>query len=306
MLLVIGDAILDRYLFGICPRLSPEAPVPIMQVTGTIDQAGGACNVALNVSALGGNPRLMSIVGQDEPARALVDVLHHNSLSHFHLQQERIETTVKTRHVSGNQHLLRIDSEERAKTEQLDNILKYYGEYVEESDFVIFSDYDKHFQCRAQEIIRTANEAKTRIAVDPKSAYWELYRGADLITPNLKEFKKVQKECGTFHSSEPKDILKRFGIKSMLITEGKDGMTLWNQRRKTPIHVDADQQEVIDVTGAGDTVIAAFALGRVRGYSELESMEFATSAAGAVCRKIGTAVAWANEVKRPELKQQVA
>ena len=107
---MIGDAILDRYLYGIATRLSPEAPVPIMQVTGTINQAGGACNVAMNANSMGISTRLLSIVGQDAAATELVEAIH-SQLSHFQLNQARIDTTVKTRHVVDNQHLLRIDTE---------------------------------------------------------------------------------------------------------------------------------------------------------------------------------------------------
>jgi D-beta-D-heptose 7-phosphate kinase/D-beta-D-heptose 1-phosphate adenosyltransferase len=245
-ILVIGDAILDKYQYGIATRLSPEAPVPVVKITGEINQAGGACNVALNADALGVPAKIISIVGQDEAAKELVAAMH-SQLSRFQFNEARIDTTVKTRFVVDNHHILRIES------------------FVKDVDWVIFSDYGKHFQSRAQDIIEIAKSQKKPIAVDPKTSNWEIYRGADLITPNLSELKAT--------GQEPEALIKAFDLKELLVTEGENGMTHYSARRKKPIHRDAKSREVIDVTGAGDTALAAFVCGKVRGWEAENCME---------------------------------
>ena len=281
-ILVVGDAMLDRYLYGNCFRLSPEAPVPIMRVTGHSMAPGGACNTALNVQSLGVDCALVSVVGQDEAGKDLVSTLQ-SQLSHFHLQQCRIKTTVKTRHMVGAHHLLRIDSESECPIDQLRDVLKYIDSYIQDVDWMIFSDYGKHFQRLAPEIIRIANKAAVPIAVDPKSSDWNIYRGADLITPNLAEMKSALPK-----GSVGQQALKELGIKELLVTEGGNGMTHYSQKRKKSIHRDAISQEVIDPCGAGDTAVASFVVGKVRGWTTEQCMEYANESAGQVCQKVGT------------------
>jgi len=281
-ILVVGDAMLDRYLYGNCFRLSPEAPVPIMRVKSQSMAAGGACNTALNVQSLGVDCALVSVVGQDDAGKDLVSTLQ-SQLSHFHLQQCRAKTTVKTRYIAGAHHLLRIDSESECPIDQVTDVLKYIESYIQGVDWMIFSDYGKHFQQVAAEIIKIANKAKVPIAVDPKSDDWSIYRGADLITPNLAEMKAVISK-----GSSGQDALKELGIKELLVTEGSKGMSHMSQKRKKLIHRDAISQEVIDPCGAGDTAVAAFVVGKVRGWTTEQCMEYANEAAGQVCQKVGT------------------
>jgi len=283
-ILVVGDAMLDRYLYGNCFRLSPEAPVPIMHVTGQSMAPGGACNTALNVQSLGVDCALVSVVGQDEAGKDLVSTLQ-SQLSHFHLQQCRAKTTVKTRHIVGAHHLLRIDSESECPIDQVTDVLKYIESYIQDVDWMIFSDYGKHFQRLAPEIIGIANKAKVPIAVDPKSSDWSIYRGADLITPNLEEFDTAFDNVG---ATPVQLALKQFGIRELLVTEGGNGMTHYSQKRKKSIHRDAISQEVIDPCGAGDTAVASFVVGKVRGWTTEQCMEYANESAGQVCQKVGT------------------
>jgi len=287
-ILVIGDAILDKYQYGIATRLSPEAPVPVIKITGEINQPGGACNVAVNCNSLGVETRLLSIVGQDKAADELVASMRQ-SLSSFQFNQVRVCTTVKTRFVVDNHHLIRIDSEEPCEKHDLDDTLNYFESYAKEVDWIIFSDYGKHFQSRAQDIIDIARYLKKPIAVDPKSSDWEIYRGADLITPNSAEFAGA--------GGKPDVLLKQFGIKEILVTEGAGGMTCYSARRKNPIHRDATARDVIDVTGAGDTALAAYVCGKVRGWKVESCMDYANAAAGLVCQMMGTHVA--SDVPRP-------
>ena len=281
-ILVVGDAMLDRYLYGNCLRLSPEAPVPIMHVTSQSMAPGGACNTALNVQSLGVDCALVSVVGQDDAGKDLVSTLQ-SQLSHFHLQQCRVKTTVKTRYIDGAHHLLRIDAESECPVDQVTDVLKYIESYLQHVDWMIFSDYGKHFQRLAPEIIGIANKAKVPIAVDPKSSDWSIYRGADLITPNLTEFKSATND-GMSHQA----TLKHFGIRELLVTEGGNGMTHYSQKKKKPIHRDAISQEVIDPCGAGDTAVASFVVGKVRGWTTEQCMEYANESAGQVCQKVGT------------------
>lgn len=289
MIIVIGDAILDRYHYGEVPRLSPEAPVPVFNKKTTIDVGGGACNVAKNVWALGGMPRLFGVVGQDKYATALVSALKafDDSLP-FHLQQVRIQTTVKSRYIAGSQHLLRVDSEAKCGKGKVQAVIDHYGETLPHADCVIFSDYGKHFSESAADIIRMANELEVPILVDPKSPDWTAYAGADLIKPNLAELHAA--------GGDITGLLKKFRIKQMLLTEGERGMTLWG-KSKQPLKVQADAQQVIDVTGAGDTSIAAWAVGKSEALGDMDCLDFANAAAGVVCRKMGTAVCWRDEVE---------
>ena len=288
-ILVIGDAILDKYQYGIATRLSPEAPVPVVKITGEINQAGGACNVALNADALGVAAKIISIVGQDDAAKELVAAMH-SQLSRFQFNEARIDTTVKTRFVVDNHHILRIDKEQSCPSAELDTALQYFESFVKDVDWVIFSDYGKHFQSRAQDIIEIAKSHKKPIAVDPKTSNWEIYRGADLITPNLSELKAT--------GQEPEALIKAFDLKELLVTEGENGMTHYSARRKKPIHRDAKSREVIDVTGAGDTALAAFVCGKVRGWKAENCMDYANAAAGLVCQMMGTHVT--SDVPKPQ------
>jgi rfaE bifunctional protein kinase chain/domain len=288
---VIGDAILDRYVYGQVNRMSPEAPVPVMEIGGRFDRAGGACNVALNIEALGGSVTLLSIIGQDDAGRDLVAEVTLQ-LSSFHLQQERIDTTVKTRYISGGQHLLRIDHEVTAQPKDLDNILRYFRGYMEQYHYVIFSDYGKHFQPITQEIINAAKGAKIPIAIDPKSPDWSIYRGADLITPNRKEFRAAS------GGETPAAMLKRFDLGAILITDGADGMAYFSPKHK-PVTKTTQRIEVADTCGAGDTAVAAFVQSQIEGMSIDVGMAFANAAAGIVCTKIGTQVASRKEIQTP-------
>ena len=297
-ILVVGDAMLDRYIHGICTRLSPEAPVPIMQVESQSFAAGGACNTALNVQSLGVDCALVSIVGQDQAGKDLVSTLQ-SQLSHFHLQQCRAKTTLKTRHIANGHHLLRIDSESECPDDQVADVLKYIESYIQDVDWMIFSDYGKHFQGHSADIIDIAKKAKVPIAVDPKSDDWEKYRGADLISPNQAEMlAAVPGGLG------PPVTLKRLGIKELLVTQGANGMTHFSKRGRKPIHRKAIAQEVVDSCGAGDTALAAFVVGRVRGWTIEQCMEYANEAAGQVCQKVGTHTA--RDVAFPEGIRKVA
>jgi|ETNmetMinimDraft_30_1059905.scaffolds.fasta_scaffold20402_3 rfaE bifunctional protein kinase chain/domain len=286
---VIGDAILDRYTFGRVDRMSPEAPVPVLRVGGTYDRPGGACNVAANVQALGVSAQLMSIVGQDEAGKDLMAAIS-SLLSRFHLQQERIETTVKTRIISGSHHLVRIDTEAAVKETDLENILRYYRVYLEKCDYVIFSDYGKHFQQASKEIIKSAKSQGKPIAVDPKSADWSIYRGADLLTPNRQEYNQ---SCG---DEKPSSVLKRLDIGAILITEGSGGASYYSGNKKAIIRKPKQMFDVTDTCGAGDTAVAGFVVSQLENMSIEEGLDFANIAAGVVCQKMGTQVAVREEI----------
>ena len=286
---VIGDAILDRYIFGRVHRISPEAPVPIMRVGGTYDRPGGACNVAANAQALGADARLMSIVGQDDAGKDLMTAVS-SQLSRFHLQQERIETTVKTRYVSGSHHMMRIDSEANAKPNDLENILRYYRGYMEQCDYVIFSDYGKHFQQASTEIINSAKSQGKPIAVDPKSVDWSIYRGADLITPNRNEYNWA---CG---AEKPASVLKRLDIGAILITEGSGGLSFHMGNKKAIVRKPKNEINVAETCGAGETAVAALGVSPLEKMPIEDGLDFANTAAGIVCQKLGTQIASREEI----------
>lgn len=289
--LVVGDVMLDRYWHGDVTRISPEAPVPVVKVTRVEDRLGGAANVAANVVALGGQCRLIGIVGTDADGRIVRKMLREEGI--FAAMCESGITTVKTRVIGQRQQMLRMDSERAPDHTAGESVLIYVREYIDECDVVVLSDYNKGALGCAQQIIQAARKASKPVLVDPKGTDWTKYRGATLIKPNLSEVDAV---VGPLESdSSGVDVLRRsLEVDSILVTMSDRGMTLYWEGE--PIHQPAHAREVFDVTGAGDTVIAAMAVAHGLDQGWQADMRFASSAAGIVVGKVGTATATAAEV----------
>jgi len=284
-ILVIGDVILDHYIFGRCDRISPEAPVPIMSGTTSEYRAGGAANVALNLGALGCDVTLFGITGRDNDAKTLENLC--NSINWVHLQKiGSIPTTLKTRFVCDGQHILRIDEEKPTNKGDTD-ILKYFGTQLPHCDYVVIPDYGKHFVDLIPEIISLSKRQSKPVIVDPKTSDWSRYANSSTITPNLREFKEAGGVPGMMDASC--HIMRhQFNIDNILVTKGADGMSL---STPTGLYEDAAiSSEVVDVTGAGDTVVAAYVTALAFGFSAEERLEYANEAAEEVCRKMGTSV----------------
>jgi rfaE bifunctional protein kinase chain/domain len=297
--LVVGDAMLDRYWYGDVERISPEAPVPVVAVKEEKDLPGGAANVARNVRALGAGCTLFSISGDDGAADSLERLLGEADIR-CQLHRDRLlNTIVKHRVISRHLHqqMLRIDFDcpvsKDASVKLLDNYLKHVAEY----DAVIISDYGKGGLGYIQEMIQAARAAGRPVVVDPKGDDYSGYRGANLITPNRKEFEQV---AGRFRDNADLErramkLVQDLDLGGVLVTRGEDGMSLV-QRDGKVLHIKARAREVFDVTGAGDTVIAAIGCAWAVGSGLEDAVHLANVAAGIVVGKLGAATASPAEI----------
>lgn len=294
-ILVVGDVMIDRYWWGSVTRISPEAPVPIVRLEEMSLAAGGAANVAANLAGLGVTPYLFGIVGEDDESRLLASLLEKIGIvNHFLIPLAKRNTTVKTRIVAHSQHVVRIDQETTEPISDIDadKILPQIAEILPEIDAVIISDYAKGFFSDhfLSNLINPIKESGKMLFVDPKGRDFARYKEATVITPNKRE---AAEACGlemdtTDLVSRAGDILmEQLALKALLITEGEDGMTLFDGE-KGHSHFDSLAQNVYDVTGAGDTVIATFAAASAAGQTFLEAAKLANIAAGLVVGKIGT------------------
>jgi len=295
--LVVGDVMLDRYWFGSVDRISPEAPVPVLAVTGEEVRAGGAANVAHNLLALGAKSHLLSVVGDDDAGREIESILDGYGATTTLKVDGSIKTIVKLRMVAQNQQLLRADFDEKPSEEVLSQCLADYKLSVIASDVVVLSDYGKGGLTHVAKMIDIARTNNTPVIVDPKGSDYSRYRGATLITPNMKEFEAV---AGVATSEE--DFIERahalreqLDLDYLLVTRSEKGMSLFS-RDGTAISSPATALEVYDVSGAGDTVISLMALAMISDFTDADKLTLANTVAGIVVGKLGTAVATIDEV----------
>ena len=295
--LVVGDAMLDRYWIGEVERISPEAPVPIVKVSHEEERAGGAANVARNAAALGARVTLLSVVGADEPGARLEALLKRERV-HPRLHHDRgLKTTVKLRVIAGhNQQLLRVDFETAPSHEVLASKLREFEEMLRDTDVVILSDYGKGGLTHIVKMIGLARRAGKAVLVDPKGEDYSRYRGATLITPNRDEFARV---AGAWKderdlTERAQRLRRKLDAKALLVTSGAHGMTLFQDGKR--LHVPTEAREVSDVSGAGDTVIATLAVALAGGARMKEAVQLANRAAGIVVGKFGTAVVTPREL----------
>jgi len=296
--LVIGDVMLDRYWFGDTGRISPEAPVPIVTIKQMDERPGGAGNVALNIAALGANVTLMGIVGTDDAAHVLSEQLKATGVTSALQQIENIKTITKLRVISRHQQLIRLDFEEEFPLFDSDVLVEAFKNALLHTDLVILSDYKKGTLVNPQQFIDLARAANIPILVDPKGTDFSLYRNANVITPNLKEFETIVGTCKNEHELVEKGqaLLQNFNIGALLLTRGERGMTLILQAGEEH-HLPAHAREVFDVTGAGDTVIAVLGAAMAAKATLPEAMALANLAAGLVVAKLGAA-----SISPPELQ----
>ena len=295
--LVVGDVMLDRYWFGSVDRISPEAPVPVLAVKSEESRAGGAANVAHNLLALGAQSNLLSVVGNDDAGREIKRIIASYGAKVTLKIDESIKTIVKLRMVAQNQQLLRADFEEKPSDEVLSQCLDDYREAVDMADVVILSDYGKGGLTHVSEMIKIARNRSIPVIVDPKGTDYSRYKGASLITPNMKEFKAVVGDCGSEEefSRKAKALKAELELDSLLVTRSEKGMSLFSSD-DTQLDSPAAALEVYDVSGAGDTVISLMALATVAGFANEYKLTLANTVAGIVVGKLGTAVATIDEV----------
>lgn len=302
-ILVIGDIMLDRYWFGDTARISPEAPVPIVKINQTDERPGGAGNVALNIAALGAKVTLLGIAGLDDAAQTLKKQLSAHQIAHDLLHLPTIPTISKLRIISRHQQLLRLDFEEKIPHFNADTLIEKFKTHLPTTDLVILSDYNKGtLTSIAPELIRLAKAAQIPVLVDPKGSDFTIYHGADIITPNLKEFETIvgpsETEQAIHHKGQ--QLLEHYGISTLLLTRSEQGMTLI-QKNQDSAHLPAHARDVFDVTGAGDTVIAVLGAAIAAHATINDAMLFANLAAGLVVQKLGAAT-----VSTPELQMALS
>ncbi|EHA14535.1 bifunctional D-glycero-beta-D-manno-heptose-7-phosphate kinase/D-glycero-beta-D-manno-heptose 1-phosphate adenylyltransferase HldE [Halomonas sp. HAL1] len=288
--LVVGDVMLDRYWHGGTSRISPEAPVPVVRVEDVEDRPGGAANVALNITSLGGHAVLAGVVGDDENAKLLEASLTASDVSTYFQRSAEIPTITKLRVMSRNQQLLRLDFEQRLDSVDTSELLAQVEKVLPDCDVVILSDYGKGTLNQVENLIANARAQGKRVLVDPKGQDFSKYRGASLITPNLTEFEAVVGACATDAelSTRGEALRAELELEALLITRSEKGMTLIREGH-APLHLPTRAQEVFDVTGAGDTVIGLMGLALAAGHAFPEAMMLANLGAGLVVAKPGTA-----------------
>jgi D-glycero-beta-D-manno-heptose-7-phosphate kinase len=287
--LVVGDAMLDRYWFGAVERISPEAPVPVVRVTREEERLGGAANVALNVKTLGAQATLLTVVGVDEPARKLRQLLEQQGVATLLGEDPKLYTIVKLRVIGRSQQLIRIDFENQPDHEVLHSMLGDYERALGQHQAVLFSDYGKGGLTHIPRMIELAHAAHKPVLIDPKGSDYSRYAGATVITPNRAELAQV---VGTWSSEaqlheRAQALREQLGLEGLLLTRSEEGMSLFDAQGHT--RVPAQAREVFDVTGAGDTVIATMAAMLGCGLSLRDAMPIANRAGSIVVGKFGTA-----------------
>ncbi len=302
-LLVIGDLILDEYIWGAINRISPEAPVPILETKSENLALGGAANVANNLVALGCEVHLVGAIGKDEKGERLLSLISGQGINTEGIFRfVHRPTTSKIRIIAHNQQVLRIDKEDnRPITEETESkFVQHINKILPEMDCIICSDYHKGVLTEKvfKAIIHRAKNSKKRVLVDPKSSDFTLYKGATLVTPNQREVEqavpiKIQDRNDLDRAAEY--LLNLTHAEVLLITRGKDGMMLY-QNKEEPVDIDTQAKEVFDVTGAGDTVVSVLGMALAIGFNYKDSAWLSNMAASIVVGKVGTATVTLNEI----------
>ncbi len=288
-ILVVGDIMLDKYSHGTVSRMSPEAPVPIVDINQIIFKPGGASNVAKNLSALGMKVTLLGITGDDYELKELIKVLRHTDIQFDPVKDVTIRTTLKSRIIGNDQHLIRLDHEDKNKSKMHNELLNKVTKYIKDTDLIILSDYDKGaVKPIASQIIEMANQFKIKVIIDPKGSDYSPYQNSFLVKPNELEFSVIAGNSANKNQmiSKGKKLIKELNISALLITLGKNGMLLFE--KDSVISFPTSQKDVYDVTGAGDTVISVLAASLSSNKTLKKSCELANIAAGLSIQHLGT------------------
>ena len=310
--LVIGDVMLDSYMKGDVKRISPEAPVPVVRVNNQFDTLGGAANVCRNLCGIGSKVYLIGCVGKDQKGEIIMQKLNELAVEYTFFTVD-YPTINKIRVVGNHQQIVRIDFEEEKMiltSEQQDEINRLVSEKISAVDCVVISDYGKGFcdEKICRNVIETASKLGKTIIVDPKGYDWNKYKQATIITPNLKELSDVAGKEITNNDEEinavAKQMLHTFDFKNILVTRSGKGMTLVNH--DTTKHIPTEAKEVFDVSGAGDTVVAALSACLSARFSLYEAVIMANKAAGIVVGKEGTVPITFEELKQTVEDKEIA
>ena len=300
-IVVVGDLMLDEYIWGNAHRISPEAPVPVVLVEKENYVLGGAANVANNLKELGADVKVAGMVGNDHNSKVLKKMLERAGIGIIGVIPDsgRV-TSIKTRIMAGTQHIVRVDRELTHKINDYheSSLIKYLDNIRYEIDAVIISDYNKGVV--TESLVRTITKIFDGkfIAVDPARYDYSKYKGATIITPNLNEAEYASnmflKDDDAFELAANR-LTKH--VDNVLITRGKDGMVLFENKKK-PLYIESKAQSVFDVSGAGDTVIAALTLAAASGFTLAQSAEIANVAAAVVVAKLGTETVTIEEISQ--------
>ena len=288
-ILVIGDVMLDHYQYGRVERISPEAPVPVVHIESEEFKLGGAANVANNINKLNGKTYLMGVIGEDRNGRILEKLLCDNNISNTLLKKKDYTTSTKTRIVAKSQQLLRIDRE-LTSVDYSGELAEIVKKVMNNYKVIVISDYGKG--AIGKPLLDTLVQSSSLVLIDPKQKNFLTYKEPYIITPNKKEaenFSGIHIDGKQSLLKAGYTILKKTGAYNLLITLGQEGMVLFKNQGEIVLHLPALGRKVYDVTGAGDTVLSAIALGLSKKMSLLESCIFANICAGIVVGKRGTA-----------------
>ncbi|PPR33728.1 MAG: Bifunctional protein HldE [Alphaproteobacteria bacterium MarineAlpha6_Bin4] len=297
----LGDLMLDNYIIGNTNRISPEGPIPILDIKKEVKMLGGVGNVVRNLSTLSTKTFLVSLLGNDSVAKIVEDKLDKINVDKNIIKDKSRPTTTKSRFISNNQQILRVDKEKTIPVDRIieKKIFEVSRKQILKSDSVVISDYNKGLITKniLNKIINFSKKNKKPIVVDPKSTNFEKYKGATIITPNIKELEQVvKKKLDTDYEiiNESKKLINKFNFSYLLVTMGNRGMILIS--KKNSLKLDAEAKEVFDVSGAGDTVVSFIAAGMASSLKIESVVNIANIAAGVVVNKTGTSVAHLSEM----------
>ena len=297
---VIGDVMIDWYLHGESSRISPEAPVPVVNFKESKFQLGGAANVANNLKHLEIEPFLIGAVGKDHFGLLLKEHLKAEKIKFNLLSEKSFQTICKQRLMSSNQQLARIDYEQYFHASKLTNTFNTFIKNIAKTDLIIVSDYGKGTVFNARKLIQSARKLKKKILIDPKGKDFTKYKGANLITPNKAEFENIMGKVGSKRDlvNKAKKMLEHLNLESLIVTLGSEGMYVLTKSNKKIIgdFINAYPQEVFDVSGAGDTTISALGAALSEGNDIFSAAEFANLAASISVSKLGTSTVSKDEV----------
>ncbi len=296
-IVVIGDVMLDEYIFGDVHRISPEAPVPVLHISSKEFRLGGAANAAHNIVSLGGRCTLVGQVGKDDIKMELLRELDHKKIKYHFIERDNVLTTKKTRIIARNQQVVRLDHELHSKLpdECIPGIVDFIN--TARPDLILVSDYDKGFI--TESLMLELKKLGCRIVADPKVKNSHLFKDVFAITPNMKEAQEIS---GKDELEEIGRYITELFNTHLILTRSKDGVSCFNKETKEHQHFPAQCGEVIDVSGAGDTFAGAFALAIASGVNLMQSVVLANTSAGIAVGKLGTAVVSQEELKKVLMK----
>ena len=303
-ILVLGDVMLDRYWTGKVNRISPEAPVPVVDVTETFDKPGGAANVAKNLADFGMDVTLLGLIGDDDTSASLKSLISNSNIAFHPIIDSEIRTTLKLRVIDQNQQLLRIDHEDANISKKIGSSYDKIKELLQNCDGIVISDYNKGVvKPIIQKVIQDANHLGIMTFIDPKGDDFSVYKSSTLVKPNLSEFELIMGKSSNVDEFEKngKKLREDLNIQYLLVTRGKDGMTLFSEEGVRSFH--SIKKDVFDVTGAGDTVISILSSFIIAGENVAKAVELSNIAASLSVLKLGSTSVSQNELEHASKSQ---